>query len=41
MTEEEKMKSWKKYLVLPLMAGAMLFGTQPQVTEASSFVLVK
>ena len=35
------MKSRKKYFALPLIAGAMLFGTQPQTVEASSFVLVK
>ena len=35
------MKAWKKYFVVPLLAGAALLGTQMQAAEASSFSLLK
>ena len=35
------MNKWKKILLVPLMAGAAFFSSQPQAVEASSFALLK
>ncbi|MBP5200585.1 MAG: hypothetical protein J6Z82_08040 [Schwartzia sp.] len=35
------MKQWQKLLMVPLMAGAALFGAQERTAEASSFALIK
>ena len=35
------MNKWQKLLMIPLLAGAALLGTQPQAAEASSFALLK
>ncbi len=35
------MKTWKKILIVPLIAGAALFGAQDRTAEASSFSLIK
>ncbi len=35
------MEPWKKFLLIPALAGAVLFGAQDKAAEASSFVLLK